>query len=81
MGKWWEMKIGRAEEEECPKCVEEGLQGNERMGKEQRDSWEALGSKKWVRMEDSGRVDEEGRPILARVDLMEAFFPGVHRRI
>ena len=38
------------------------------------DSWDALASKKWVRMEDSGRVDDEGRPILERVDLMEAFF-------
>ena len=25
-------------------------------------------------MEESGRVDDEGRPILERVDLMEAFF-------
>ena len=24
------------------------------------DSWDALASKKWVRMEDSGRVDDEG---------------------
>ena len=39
------------------------------------------GSKKWVRMEESGRVDDEGRPILERVDLMEAFFAGVHRQI
>ena len=38
------------------------------------DSWDALASKKWVRMEDSGRVDDEGRPILERVDLMDAFF-------
>ena len=45
------------------------------------DSWDALASKKWVRMEDSGRVDDEGRPILERVDLMEAFFAGVHRQI
>ena len=36
-------------------------------------SWDALASKKWVRMEESGRVDDEGRPILERVDLMEAF--------
>ena len=27
-------------------------------------------------MEDSGRVNDEGRPILERVDLMEAFFAG-----
>ena len=45
------------------------------------DSWDALASKKWVRMEDSGRVDDEGRPILERVDLMEAFFANVHRQI
>ena len=44
------------------------------------DSWDALASKKWVRMEESGRVDDEGRPILERVDLMEALFAGVHRR-
>ena len=32
-------------------------------------------------MEDSGRVDEEeGRPILERVDLMEEFFENVHRQ-
>ena len=31
-------------------------------------------------MEESGRVDDEGRPILERVDLMEAFFAGVHRQ-
>ena len=43
------------------------------------DSWDALASKKLVRMEESGRVDDEGRPILERVDLMEAFFAGVHR--
>ena len=35
---------------------------------------DALASKKWVRMEESGRVDDEGRPILERVDLMETFF-------
>ena len=45
------------------------------------DSWDALASKQWVRMEDSGRVNDEGRPILERVDLMEAFFAGVHRPI
>ena len=45
------------------------------------DSWDALASKKWVRMEESGRVDDEGRPILERMDLMEAFFADVHRQI
>ena len=38
------------------------------------DSWDALASWKWVRMEDSGRIDDEGRPVLERADLMEAFF-------
>ena len=45
------------------------------------DSWDALASKKWARMEDSGRVDDEGRPILEKVDLIEAFFAGVHSQI
>ena len=43
-------------------------------------SWDALASKKRVR-EESGRVDYEGRPILEKVDLMEAFFAGVHCQI
>ena len=43
------------------------------------DSWDALASKKWVRMQESGHVDDEGRPVLERVDLMEAFFASVHR--
>ena len=38
-------------------------------------------SKKWVRMEDSGRVDDEGRSILQKVDLMEMFFVDIHRQI
>ena len=25
------------------------------------DSWEALASKRWVKMEDTSRVDDEGR--------------------
>ena len=29
-----------------------------------------------MRMEESGRVDDERRPILERVDLMEAFLCG-----
>ena len=41
----------------------------------------ALSSKKWVRLEDSGRIDDEGRPILEKVDLMEGFFANVHRQI
>ena len=38
------------------------------------DSWEALASKRWLRMECSGQVDDEGRPILKKVDLVEEFF-------
>ena len=45
------------------------------------DSWDALASKKWVRMEESGRVDDEGRLILEKVGLREAFFAGAHRQI
>ena len=95
IGRWWNDKIGRVEGAECPKCGE-GEQTPDhivfRCGKvirvkdERRrrdwarengmrwDSWDALASKKWVRM-------DEGRPILERVDLMEAFFAGVHRQI
>ena len=50
------------------------------MGEKGRTEVGQLGIQK-VRMEDSGRVDEEGRPILERVDLMETFFAGVHRQI
>ena len=32
-------------------------------------------------MDDSGSVDDDGRLILERVDLMEAFFAGIHRQI
>ena len=37
------------------------------------DYWGALASKKWLRMECSGQVDDEGRPILKKVDLVEEF--------
>ena len=30
-------------------------------------------------MEDTGRVDDEGRAVLERADLMEEFFENVHR--
>ena len=45
------------------------------------NDWGALTSKKWVRMEDTGRVDDEGRAVLERVDLMEVFFEKVHRQL
>ena len=38
------------------------------------DSLDALAAKKSVRM-------DEGRPILKSVDLMDAFFAGVHRQM
>ena len=102
IGRWWEEKIGRVEDAECPKCGEQEETPDHivfrcrkvRRVKDQKDrrewaaeagmrwdSWSALESKKWVRMEESGRVDDEGRPILERVDLMEAFFAGMHRQI
>ena len=44
------------------------------------DCWDALASKKWVRMESTGRVNDEGRAVSERVDLMDEFFGNVHRR-
>ena len=32
-------------------------------------------------MEDTGRVDDEGRAVFERVDLMEEFFENIHRQI
>ena len=32
-------------------------------------------------MQDAGRVDDEGRAVLKRLDLMEEFFENVHRQI
>ena len=37
-----------------------------------------------MRMEDTGRVDDEGREVLERADLMEEFFnffENIHRQI
>ena len=45
------------------------------------DSWDALASKKWVRREDTGRVDDEGRDVFERVDLMGEFFGNIHHQI
>ena len=45
------------------------------------ESWDVLASKKWMRLEDTGRVDDEGRAALKRVHLMEEFFENVHRQI
>ena len=59
----------------------EGRKGKEGVGEKGRYEVGALASKKWVRMAESGRVDDEGRPIVERVDFMEAFFAGVHRQI
>ena len=45
------------------------------------DSWGALASKKWVRTKNTGRVDEEGREVFEKVDLMEEFLENVHHQI
>ena len=45
------------------------------------DSWDALASKKWVRRENTGRVDEEDKEVLEKVDLMEEFFENVHHQV
>ena len=47
------------------------------------DSWYALASKKWVRMEDTSRVDDEGKAVLdsEKVDLKEEFFRNVHHQV
>ena len=42
--------------------------------------WEALASKRWVRMEDTGQVDDEGKAVFERVELMEFFDGGVLRK-
>ena len=45
------------------------------------DSWDALAAKKCVRMKESRRVEDKGRPMLEKVDLMERFFENIHRQI
>ena len=45
------------------------------------DSWDALASKKWVRTEDTGQLDDEGNSVIERVDLMEEFFSNIHHQI
>ena len=45
------------------------------------DSWDVLASKKWVRIEDTGRIDDEDRPVLERVDLMEEFCENIYHQI
>ena len=44
------------------------------------DSWDALASNKWVRRENTGRIDEEGKEVFEKVDLMEEFFENVHHQ-
>ena len=45
------------------------------------DRWEGMASGEWVRLEDTGRVDEEGRPVFEKVDLMEEFFANIYRQV
>ena len=52
------------------------------MDKGERDEVGQLGCASIKKVgEESGRVDDEGRPILERVDLMEAFCADIHRQI
>ena len=51
------------------------------MDQGERDEMGELGSSKWVRRGDTGRVDDEGRAVFERVDLMEEFFENIHRHI
>ena len=44
------------------------------------DSREAL-AKRWVKMEDTGRVDDEGKAVCERLGLMKDFFGNIHRQI
>ena len=85
IGKWWEEKIGQAEEARRPRCGEEeetpehvvfwymGIKRVKEIRKRREwfslrwDRWEALASKRWVRMEDTGRVDDEGKVVFERV--------------
>ena len=59
---FWCRKVRRVKDEK-------GRRQCAREGGVQWDGWVALASKKWVRMEDSGQVDGDGKPILKRVDL------------
>ena len=62
IGKWWECKVGRVEDATCPRCKEE----------------EGTLDHIVFQREDTGRVDDEGRPVLESVDLMEEFFENIH---
>ena len=97
IGKWWENRIGRIENAACPRCGEEDntpyhivfrcmkiKRIKDEKGKGRREwgeIWDALASRKWVGMEDTGRVDDEGRAVFERVDLMEVFFGNIHHQI
>ena len=91
IGRWWEARIGQAEDGRCPRCGEEekipdhivfrsreirrtrDVKGRDRRRwvKEEGMRWDALASKKWVRAEDTGQLD----------DLMEEFFRNIHHQI
>ena len=65
-----EWKIGRTEDAECPRCREEEETPDHSVFR--------CRNVKRVGWEDS---DDEGRPVLKRVDLMEEFFGNIHRQI
>ena len=81
IGRWWEDKIGRVDDAECPKCGKEEQTPDHIVFRCGKVGGIAGMRWHWVRMEESGRVDDEGRPIVEKVDLMEAFFAGVHRQM
>ena len=58
IGRWWEKKLGRTEDDLCPKCGEEA-QTLDHIVFWCRNIRRVKALKKWVRMEESGRVDDE----------------------
>ena len=84
IGRWWNERIGRTEDAECPRCGEKektpdhivfrcrnikrvkDKKGRREWAREvvvRWDNWDALASKNWIRMEDTGRVDDEGKAV------------------
>ena len=76
IGRWWGCKVGNAAGSECPRCEEEEETPDHMVFRcrEIRSLMDERGRKEWVR-------ENEGRPILEKVDLMEGFFANVHRQI
>ena len=45
------------------------------------ESWDAVASKNWVGMENTGRVADEGKAVFERVGLMEELLGNIHHQI